>query len=68
MQKASKAAADYRAGDPIRNCGLCGHFLGNRHRCEVVKTARTLDGYHRGARKWLRAAHRKLLITRQQTD
>lgn len=38
--KLSQADANYRAGTPIKNCGLCTHFEGsegaNPHSCTVV--------------------------------
>jgi hypothetical protein len=34
MQKASKPQADYREGNPMRSCGLCGNYT--NHKCKVV--------------------------------
>ena len=39
--KSTKDECNYRAGTPIKNCGLCGHYFGNagpaEHTCEVVE-------------------------------
>lgn len=39
--KVTKDECNYRAGTPIKNCGLCGHYFGNagpeEHTCEVVE-------------------------------
>lgn len=39
--KSTKDECNYRAGTPIKNCGLCAHYFGNagpqEHTCEVVE-------------------------------
>lgn len=39
--KSTQEECNYRAGTPIKNCGLCGHYFGNagsqQHTCEVVE-------------------------------
>jgi hypothetical protein len=37
MNKMSQAEANYREGNPRRSCGPCGHFQGNKHKCDVVE-------------------------------
>lgn len=39
--KSTQDECNYRAGTPIKNCGLCAHYFGNagpqEHTCEVVE-------------------------------
>lgn len=35
----TKDQCNYRAGDPIKNCGLCGYFQSKEHKCDVVDEA-----------------------------
>jgi hypothetical protein len=39
--KASKqdAEVNYRMGNPMVNCGLCGYFQSKEHKCDVVDEA-----------------------------
>src|SRR5262245_14357533 len=37
--KADKAAVNYRMGNPMVNCGLCGYFQSKEHKCDVVDEA-----------------------------
>src|SRR4029450_2318270 len=37
--KASKQEVNYRMGNPMVNCGLCGYFQSKEHKCDMVDEA-----------------------------